>query len=228
MNINYTLSFSEGTGSSPTSGYNSLQQLIAAGLPNLRTQFPVTTDSRHNINAQIDYRFRDKEGPTIGKHHVFENAGINLVFRARSGEPYTKYATARGLVGGSNSPVILGTVNGSRLKGHYGVDLRIDKTLPLNFRKKSLTVDGPPTASRTSLNIYVYAQNVFNIRDVLGVYGFTGRPDDDAFLESPLGQTTINSQVDAQSFIDLYRVAMNNPGSYNSPRTILAGLRLNF
>ena len=224
MNVNYTLSFTEGTGSNANSGVGSLAQLVAAGLPNLRTQFPVDYDSRHNINAQIDYRFRDGGGPVIGDKHILENFGINLIFRARSGEPYTKYTTAQNVqAGASNSPVIDGTVNGSRLSGHYNFDLNVDKTLPLNFGKSK---DGRP--SRFGLNIYAYAKNIFNIRDVINVYGYTGRADDDGFLTSPIGMTTIEAQVDRQSFIDLYRVASNSPYNYGAPRTILVGLRLNF
>jgi len=236
--INYTLSFAEGTGSSASSanggsgttvsGSSLLQQLIAAGLPNLRTQFPLDYDSRHNINAQIDYRFGNGEGPTIGKSHILQNAGLNLIFRARSGEPYTKYSTAQNLQdGATNSPVIDGTVNGSRLPGHFGFDLNIDKTFPLNFHKAAKEED-LKRPSRMAINVYAYAQNVFNIRDVLNVYGYTGRADDDGFLTSPQGQTIIPSNVSPKSFVDLYNIYQLNPSLVGAPRTIYIGVKLNF
>lgn len=225
MNVNYTLSFTEGTGSNAASGINSLAQLVAAGLPNLRTQFPVDYDSRHNINAQFDYRFRPGGGPVVGNSHILENFGVNLVFRARSGEPYTKYANPQNLQSGaSNSAVIDGTVNGSRLGYHYNFDLNIDKTIPLNLRKSRES--GKP--NYMSLNIYAYAKNLFNYRDVVNVYGYTGRPDDDGFLASPQGATVIASQVDATAFTSYYNMAMMSPYNYGAPRTILVGLRLNF
>jgi outer membrane receptor protein involved in Fe transport len=225
MNVNYTLSFTEGTGSNASSGVNSLAQLVAAGLPNLRTQFPVDYDSRHNINAQLDYRFRQGGGPVIGNSHILENFGVNLVFRARSGEPYTKYATPQNLQSGaSNSPVIDGTVNGSRKGSHYNFDLNVDKTIPLNMKKSKES--GKP--SYLSLNIYAYAKNLLNYRDIVNVYGYTGRPDDDGFLASPQGQTVISAQVDPASFTSYYNLAMLSPYNYGAPRTILVGLRLNF
>jgi hypothetical protein len=228
LNINYTLSFTEGTGSSATSGSAELQQFIASGLPNLRTQFPVTFDSRHNINAQIDYRFAgDRRGPTIGKSHPFENAGIQVIFTARSGEPYTKYANPQGLTGISNSPVIEGTVNGSRLSGHYNVDVNLDKTIPLNFHKikEGEAVRRP---SRLGLNIYAYAKNLLNIKDVRGVYGYSGRADEDAFLTSAQGAAVLINQQDPASFTNYYNMAVRNPGLVGPPRTVIVGLRLNF
>lgn len=238
LNINYTLSFAEGTGSSAASanggsttqvsGSGVLQQFIAAGLPNLRTQFPLTFDSRHNINAQIDYRFAgDRLGPQIGGGHPFQNSGIQLIFTARSGEPYTKYANAQNQQSGaSNSRVIEGTVNGSRLQGHYNVDINLDKTIPLKFHKaKEGEVEKP---SRLGLNIYAYSKNLLNIQDVRSVYGYTGRAGDDGFLTSPQGASTLVNQQDPVAFSNYYNVFQRNPGQIGPPRTILVGLRLNF
>jgi outer membrane receptor protein involved in Fe transport len=229
LNVNYTLSFTEGTGSSTTSNNNQLQQFIASGLPNLRTQFPVTFDSRHNINAQIDYRFSgpDRRGPAIGSAHPFENFGIQMIFTARSGEPYTKYSLPQNQQSGAtNSNVIEGTVNGSRLKGHYNFDINVDKTFPLRFRKPKEGEEARP--SRMGLNIYAYARNLLNIQDVRGVYGYTGRADDDAFLTSAQGASTLVSQADPISFTNYYSINMQNSGRIGPPRTILVGLRLNF
>ncbi|MEO6831581.1 MAG: TonB-dependent receptor [Chitinophagaceae bacterium] len=236
LSINYTLSFAEGTGSTATSsnggdgnnvsGNSLLAQLVAAGLPNLRTQFPLNIDSRHNLNAQVDYSFRKGEGPTIGKSHVLENSGINFVFTASSGQPYTKYKNAQGLAdGAANSPVIDGAVNASRLKAHYNLDLQIHKIIALTQRKMP---DGSMVPGRYSLKITAYAQNVLNIKDVTSVYGYTGRPDDDGFLTSPQGLTQIPGLVDPQSFIDLYSVYEKNPYNIGAPRTVVVGLSLQF
>jgi hypothetical protein len=241
LNINYTLSFTEGTGSSATSANGGdgssvsnnslLQQLIQSGLPNIRPQFPLNTDSRHNINAQVDYRYLDGEGPMIGNSRLLQNAGINFVFRVRTGEPYTKYAYAQSIqAGANNSPVIVGSVNGSRLNAHYGFDVKLDKTIFLRY-KELKDNDGKVlarTPTRFGVNIYAYAQNVFNIRDVLGVYSYTGRADDDGFLSSPIGLQQVPRQVDPVSFSDLYRVGMYNPGAIGAPRSILIGASLNF
>ena len=73
MNVSYTLSFAEGTGSTPTGGKGLLGSLIEAGLPNIRYVTALDYDSRHNIAANVDYRFGDGEGPVVkGKEHPSE------------------------------------------------------------------------------------------------------------------------------------------------------------
>lgn len=236
MTVNYTLAFAEGTGSSATSanggsgsnvsGNSLLAQLVAAGLPNLRAQFPLDIDSRHNLNAQVDYSFSKGEGPTVGKSHVLENSGINFVFTASSGEPYTKYSTAQSQVdGASNSPVIDGSVNASRLKAHYNLNLQLHKTIALST--KTLP-DGTTLPGRYSVRLIAYAQNVLNIKDITSVYGYTGRSDDDGFLTSPQGLTQIPSSVDPQSFVDLYSVYQRNPNRIGAPRTFVVGASFQF
>jgi hypothetical protein len=57
---------------------------------------------------------------------------------------------------------------------------------------------------------------------------FTGEPNDDGFLNSPQGQLLVKTQVDAQSYIDLYRLLLNSQtGNWNGPRTIRLGVRFN-
>ncbi len=228
LNINYTLSFAEGTGASSTSSNGALQQFIAAGLPNMRMQYPMPWDSRHNINAQIDYRFiGDKKGPMIGGIHPLQDAGIQFIFTARSGEPYTKYANPQNIQSGAaNSSVIEGTINGSRLPGHYNIDMNIDKTFPLRFHKPKEGESASP--SRLKLNVYAYARNLLNTRDIRGVYGYTGRADDAGFLTSAIGQSTMITQEDQAAFYNYYQIAQRNPGLIGPPRTIIVGLKLIF
>src|SRR5690606_14753241 len=191
--LNYTLQFAEGTGSDATTatgGY--LQNLIAAGLPNLRFTTPLNYDSRHIITGIVDYRFRDNEGPTIGNSKIFENAGINLVMRARSGEPYTKYAQPIG-------NFVVAGVNGSRLPWHFLMDLKAEKNFDLVFGKKKEVSNGRPL----SVNVFVLVRNLLNKRDVLGVYGYTSRPDDNGYITSPQGQQAMASFYSPQSYEDM-------------------------
>src|SRR6185437_12564060 len=127
MNLSYTLQFADGTGSDAVSTnggsagqitpYGLLQNLISAGLPNLRYSTALNVDSRHNIVANLDYRYDDGEGPVVGGNHILQNAGINLLFTTRSGEPYTRLVDPV-------SNQIDGAVNGSRYPWHYNVNLR--------------------------------------------------------------------------------------------------------
>ena len=229
MQLSYTLQFSEGTGSSSSSGNGGnsnsvssnglLGYLVQAGQPGLRFAYPLTNDSRHVLNANLDYRFDKGEGPIAGNKHFLENAGVNLVFRARSGEPYTRYQSA-----GQN--IVVGGVQGSRLPWHYMMDLRIDKTFDLSFGKKNL--EGRQARSRLGLQAYIYIQNLLNTRDVLSVYGFTGKPDDDGWIASPQGQRDAASKTSVQSYQDLYQLSLQNQYMINNPRRINIGLSLTF
>lgn len=230
MNLSYTLQFAEGTGSDDASanGGNSnnissnglLQNFISSGLPNLRFAFPLSYDSRHNIVANIDYRYDEGTGPVIAGQHILQNAGINFLFRTRSGEPYTRYITPE-------SSTVQGGVQGSRLPWHYMLDMKVDKNFKLSFGKKN-QAEGAPQKEPLYLNAFVLIQNLLNTRDVLGVYGYTSRPDDDGYLNSPNGMTFTGNQVNPNSFRDLYSIAIDNPNFINFPRRINIGLQLSF
>lgn len=228
----YTLQFAEGTGSSSaeSNGGRSdvvqtgglLQNLIGASLPNLRFAYPLTVDSRHNINVNIDYRYDKGEGPIVGKSHILENAGLNLIFRTRSGEPYTRSINA---IPGNTT--IIGGVQNARLPWHYMLDLRFDKQFDIFFGKK----DPEATSqNRKSLGLmaFVYISNLLNTKDVLTVHRYTGRPDDNGYLVSPSGQQALTTQYNPQSYYDLYTINNQVPGYLNNPRRINIGLQFNF
>jgi hypothetical protein len=229
MLLSYTLQFAEGTGSSSTSSNGGdanyvsngglMQTLIAASLPNLRFGLPLNIDSRHNFTANIDYRYEDGEGPELFGRHIFEKAGINFVFRTRSGEPYTRVAQP-------NSTSVVGSAMGSRLPWHYMMDIRVDKEFNLPF-SKHLSVNGKST-SRYSLIGYVYVTNLLNTKDILGVYGFTGRPDDNGFLTTAQGIQEASIKISPNSYKDLYSLSNQYPGYLNNPRRINFGLQFNF
>lgn len=230
LDIAYTLQFANGTGSSPTSSISGspsapglLSGFISAGLPNIRTVFPLDNDVRHNIVTTLDYRYAKGKGPVVANKHILENAGANFIFRTRSGEPYTRYTQPERVAN-----TVDGQVNGARLPWHYWVDLRVDKDFQLNFGKK----DGEVTKPRRQVyvNAYVLINNLLNTRDILSVDGYTGRPDDDGYLSHPQGIQNTNNQYNRQSFIDMYSANLIGTGSdrLNLPRRINLGLNLNF
>jgi len=230
MTVSYTLQFAEGTGSSPTSRNSILQNFVEAGLPNERYITALDYDSRHNIAANIDYRYLQGEGPIIGGKNVFQNAGIDLIARARSGEPYTAYSEPPPTPYATSNTVI-GGVNGSRLPWHYGLDLRIDKDFSLTNslgKKHSDAIAGVKPKRPLFLKAILQINNVLQTKDILSVYGFTGRPDDNGYLTSAFGRQYVPQQVNPQSFTDLYQINYNNPGNLNYARTISFALEFNF
>jgi outer membrane receptor protein involved in Fe transport len=224
LNLAYTLQFAEGTGSSSASGNAGstssvsgglLTYLVGESLPNLRWGFPLDYDSRHNLTLNLDYRYDKGEGPAIG-NHMFQNTGLNFIFSARSGEPYTSYQVP-------GQRIVKGGALGARLPWHYMLNARLDKSFDL---KKP--VEGIQKQSRLGLTAFVYVTNLLNTRDILGVYGYTGRPDDDAYTSSAQGQQAASVKTNPQSYIDLYNLDKQDPNNLNNPRRINVGLSLNF
>ncbi len=234
LSMNYTLQFAEGTGSSPFSTNSGgggsvspnglLQSFISAGLPNLRYISALDYDSRHAITISADYRFNEGEGPVLFDKHILQNAGVNLILKGRSGEPYTRM---KDVIGNT----IVGGINGSRLPWHFGADMKINKDFELAFGKAKANAKADDKSGMMrkvhKVGAYIYIQNLFNTRDILGVYGYTGRPDDDGYLASPNGKVQISNQVSPQSYQDLYNIS-HNYGNVNYARTINFGLEYNF
>lgn len=231
LTLTYTLQFAEGTGSNANSGnggsgstYNAsglLQNFISAGLPNLRYVSALSYDSRHVINLNLNYSYDENEGPTVNGQKPLQNFNANMIFRARSGEPYTTYANVVG-------NTIEGGLNGTRLPWHFGIDLRIDKRFSLNGIGKKPVIEGAKASHKYYLTAYIYFQNLFNIRDILGVYAYTSRPDDDGYVTSPTGQQYFNATTSAKTLQDLYSLYVNNPYNYNGPRRINIGFSFGF
>ncbi|HYV90266.1 MAG TPA: carboxypeptidase regulatory-like domain-containing protein [Chitinophagales bacterium] len=232
LEANYTLQFAAGTGSSATSGIT----LVGSGQPNLRTIVPFSYDQRHNITIAADYRFpagEDYNGPLAGKNksQILANAGLNMIFRAGSGTPYSKQtdATPTALFGVATQTSLDGSVNGSRLPWSFKVDAKLDKDFRLTSPQKMKDAEkNGKQINPLYLNVYLLVQNVFDVANVLGVYAFTGNPNEDGYIESATGQQTMNGQVNPETFAFLYGIKEDNPGNYSLARRIHLGAILNF
>ena len=76
--------------------------------------------------------------------------------------------------------------------------------------------------------MYVQILNVFNTKNVIELYRYTGDPDDDGYLSDPGSQAGIDNYQDPQSFKDLYTSKIANPAHYSIPRRIRIGITLDF
>jgi hypothetical protein len=226
INANYTLQFAEGSGSNANSGAN----LAQSGQPNLRILQPLDFDQRHSFVLNYDFRFgseKDYKGPTFktkaGKTlRILEDVGFNLTFMLGSGTPYTRWNTAVPLNGNARSSIV-GQINGSTKPWNFRSNLRIDKNIPLSWGKK----DGDDRKT-ANLNVYLQVLNLFNTRNVLNVYSFTGNPDDDGYLTSTQALAALSLANSAQAFTDMYTIRMNNPLNYSLPRQTRIGLLFEF
>jgi hypothetical protein len=221
MTANYTLQFADGTGSDATSA----QGLINAGLPNLRAIFPYSFDQRHAFAITFDYRYgegADYNGPMIGDFALFQNTGLNIVSNIYSGSPYSAQTaiTNEGLFS-PQAAGLSGTTNGSRLPWSYRLDLQLDRTFNIEFGKED-------NRKATFLNVYVRVTNLLNQFNILNVYRATGNWDDDGYLAAAASQSSIQNQLDEQSFRDYYTMKIQNPFNISSPRTIRLGVKFDF
>jgi outer membrane receptor protein involved in Fe transport len=227
VRTSYTLQFADGTGSNPEFA----KGLIQTGQPNLRTLFPLSFDRRHAINLMLDYRFaegKNYNGPVIKRKktdatgtqvvkttQLLKNTGVNFTIFGGSGTPYTRSSK---IVPIGQSGIIEGSINGSRLPWQFRIDGRIDKDINIQWSEKRASY----------LNIYLQVLNIMDSKNILNVYAATGNPDDDGYLAAAEYQNLINTQLDPQSYRDLYSIRVNSPGNYSSPRQIRFGVVLNF
>lgn len=163
---------------------------------------------------------RKKGGNDI---QLLQDVGFNLQFLVGSGTPYTRYSTPVGVGSFSQRTNILGSVNGSSKPWTFRTNLRIDKNVELTWGKKD-----SDSRKKANLNIYLQVLNLFNTRNIASVYAFTGNPNDDGFINSPLAQSTLQGATSAQGYTDQYSIYINNPSNYNRPRVIRIGLQLDF
>ena len=172
----------------------------------IRTLFPLSFDERHTLDAVID---------------ILANAGANIQLRAVSGRPYTATQQPQQF-GGSG---FVGSINGARLPGNFTVDLRLNKQFRLNGNAES---DRRPLF----LDVYLRVQNLFDTRNVIGVYSATGSPTDDGWLASPQGQAALNTLEqtgrDSEAFVMAYQYRLAQNGFYTLPRRVYLGAIFNF
>lgn len=219
LTANYTLQFADGSGSGPNSGAN----LARSGQPNLRYILPLSYDTRHAFVLNLDWRYGGGPGYNgpQGKvaKAILENSGINLLANLNSGSPYTARSRAYALTQSASDIPLTGQINGSRLPWQTTLDLNINKVWMIfkEGRKRPYTVE-----------VYLTIRNLLNQRNVLGVYPYTGSPEDDGYLSSPQGINALQFQTDAQSYTDMYNVYMANPYNYSVPRQFRLGFRFGF
>ncbi|MEZ4738910.1 MAG: carboxypeptidase regulatory-like domain-containing protein [Flavobacteriales bacterium] len=222
MRATYTLQFADGTGSGPNTGLN----LINSGQPNLRTISPLDFDQRHRITTTFDFRYgggKDYNGPMLFDSPIFQRTGVNMVAILGSGTPYSRSSQVVSEGTGANNYLLDGSLNGARLPWQFTTDMQIDRDIPLTFGKGE-----GDKAKSANLNVYLLITNVFNTENIVGVYRYTGSPNNDGFLASAQSQAQIVAQTDPASFADLYALKVDSPFNYGAPRTIRLGVRFDF
>lgn len=223
-NASYTLQYAEGTTGLTSS---TLVSLIRAGYPNVKMMFPISDDRRHAFKLGLDFRYdggdryngpvtkrvvKDKEGNERVKNIKWlQNFGVNLTGVVQSGAPYTKYYS-------NTQSTIVGSYRGARLPWIYRVDLTVNKSFILKVGKRN-----------TILDLFCSVTNVFDFKNITGVFGVTGDPEDNGYLTDPDTQTIISQQLDEEAYRNYYMMYMNNAYyNYSSPRRVDIGVSYSF
>ncbi len=220
MRASYTLQFAEGTGSSSTSQLN----LARSGEPNLRAPSRLSFDQRHQIVANMDYRYSsgsDYNGPIVGNAQILKNTGFNLQMRGGSGQPYnpqTNFTSSAQFTNNPN-PLQQGAINSASLPWVFRFDLSVDRDFNYKFGENKRNV---------GINVYVQVLNLLNARNINQVYRATGNPDDDGYLNSALGVQNTEEQNSPSSFVEYYTLKLWNPVNWELPRRVRIGARVNF
>lgn len=234
MSAAYTLQFADGTGSSETSQLG----LVNSNQPNLRVTMPIDLDRRHGITGYFIFDFGDNKnkdpynqnyiGPKgkVGEA-IFRNLGFTVNLYGGSGVPYSRQQFATPLTGGG-SPALLGMLNGSRLPWQFNVDFMVWKDFTVVWAKEKEKNGKKIAAKKSNLQIYINVENIFNNRNVLSVYRFTGSATDDGYLASALGVQTVASQSAPDAYTNYYNMSMNDPRRISLPRRARIGITLSF
>lgn len=256
FNLNYTLSFAQGTSSSSGANYNAI---ISGADPytGLRlfplTEYPLDYDRRHRFNYIIDFVWGKGEGPSIGGIHFLENVTLNFTGLFQTGTPYTKLDLRGNQVGDYNA---------ERRPSVWSLDMRLQRSVPL----RDLFGE---SFGNTELIFFLDVINLPNLTNPFNVYVRTGDPDNDGVSlyrqvgDFPLGpwyakadptnpSTIAQSQYDRagnrfytkaadlnndgivtqqeqyQSYLQFVRDAMARRPNYLYPRQVYFGVMLRF
>ena len=228
LRSSYTLQFADATGSSFSSARGIVNYLEGAGV--LRVLLPVGTDVRHRISGALDYRFARNPGPSLklGEKtiHPLKEFGANVSYQITSGRPFTRNSDpVPSVLGGVNIVNrVQGTPLGNRLPWTYRIDLRLDKNFTLGGKVRE---EGGKSRVY-GFNVYLLLLNALNTQNIMGVYRYTGLPEDDGFLSSDSGEQFTVTQIDPTAFVSQYLARLANPNNYSIPRRIRLGILFNF
>lgn len=211
-NLNYSLQWATGTGSTSDSNFfitwigNEYYPIFVA---------PLDFDQRHTASLNMDYRA--------------DTWGANLLATVGSGFPYTpkrigdtvysaRFATAFPVAG----------TNSAYTQWTYNLDMRLDKNINLAGQRLNvylwvINLLGSKQPFTRKSNNNATLDNISN-QTAFGIYEATGRADDNGWLSTPDGQNWVNNNGGARA-VDMYRAFINDPRNWETPRQIRLGVR---
>lgn len=209
LDIAYSLAYASGTGSDANAKFQLVNQ-SGAELP--KFTFPLNYDQRHTGTINFDYRFGSTDVPKGFAGEILKNLGLNLLFSFNSGRPYTSrtlpteafnFSTGSG----NDEGAATSTKNGITWNWNLRLDMKLDKEVKL---------------WKTNWNFYIYVINLLNSEIINSVYGSTGTPYDNGYLNTP------NGNVQTQLFKDNFNIRVKSINRWGPPRQVRFGLKISF
>jgi len=206
VDISYTLLYASGIGSDPDSKF-SLANNPDGVQPSF--VFPLDYDQRHTGSINFDYRFGgETDVPKGFGGKILQNLGFNVLFSFNSGRPYTSRQLPLATFGDDGGAT--STKNGTYRQWNIKLDAKLDKTFDV---------------WKTRWNMYIYATNLLNTELVNTVYGSTGLPNDNGYLNTASGNQNATDPVYNENWHDVMNGKITNWGP---PRQIRFGVKVNF
>lgn len=163
--VNYALAQATGTSSSPSGNIN-VNIDPYTGLPAYAlAEYPLAWDVTHNVNGLVTIMWLKQQGPSFGSIYPLENFSIGFDGQFSTGTPYTRL---------DRSGRVVSEINAERQPNWWMVNMRLAKS----FQMRDWFGDG---AGKSSLEIFVNFNNVFNNTQATGVYSRTGDPLDNGY-----------------------------------------------
>ncbi len=205
VNLDYTYSLAEGTGSSTSSATTAAFRNTNGETPKVIA--PLDFDQRHTGVINVNF-FIPK-----GELGIFEMVAANVLLTFNSGRPYTPLEQQNITPGGSsNLGDTKGYVNSAYGPGTSRVDFKIEKSIGIG--------------DNLLLTPYLWVQNLFDVDNAVNVYRSTGDPFTSGYLSTEEGKAVATDS--GPDYVSDYMALERDPGNFGIPRLIRLGFRLNF
>ncbi len=159
---------------------------------------PLDFDQRHTGSVNVDFRTTEKDR--------LSEAGLNLLLTFGSGRRYTPMEINSAVFPGTSDTPIA-SLNSGTMPWVFQLDTRLDKNWYV----------GP-----FKLNTYLWVKNALDRVNVRDVHDGTGQADYDGWFNTPPGEAWA---AEPTNNVFLYNLRANEPYNYESPRTVLLGVR---
>ncbi len=198
LRLNSSYDFSYTAGKSSTQDADALNRLN--GVPANTEEYPLDWDERHRVNASFGLQFAEGRYPYIADFKIpVDDWFMSMEFQYGSGTPYTPSKYTTGL-----DPNLI-TANSARYPWTENTNMRIEKY----FRMGAKSVSNN-RSNRVIFSVGLDINNVWNRRNIQGLYSETGNPYQAIHPDDPN-----YNPFDARQDYDA------NPRNFSAPRQIL-------